>query len=30
VRGLIEVAIFLLILVVGLLYAWKKGVLEWL
>jgi NADH-quinone oxidoreductase subunit A len=27
--GLIEVILFILILGVGLLYAWKKGVLEW-
>jgi NADH-quinone oxidoreductase subunit A len=27
--GLIEMVIFLLILVVGLVYAWKKGALEW-
>jgi NADH:ubiquinone oxidoreductase subunit 3 (subunit A) len=29
VAGLIEAGIFLAILVVGLAYAWKKGVLEW-
>jgi NADH-quinone oxidoreductase subunit A len=29
IRGLIEVGIFLLVLLVGLAYAWKKGVLEW-
>jgi NADH-quinone oxidoreductase subunit A len=29
VPGLIEVGIFLLVLLVGLAYAWKKGVLEW-
>ena len=28
--GLIEIGIFMLILIFGLLYAWKKGVLEWL
>ncbi len=27
--GLIEAGIFILILVVGLIYAWRKGVLEW-
>jgi NADH:ubiquinone oxidoreductase subunit 3 (subunit A) len=27
--GLIEAVIFLLVLVVGLVYAWKKGALEW-
>ena len=27
--GFIEMAIFLLILLVGLVYAWKKGALEW-
>ncbi len=27
--GLIEIGIFLLILVLGLAYAWKKGALEW-
>jgi NADH:ubiquinone oxidoreductase subunit 3 (subunit A) len=27
--GLIEAGIFLLVLVVGLAYAWKKGALEW-
>ena len=27
--GLIEVVMFVLVLVVGLVYAWKKGVLEW-
>ena len=29
VAGLIEVFIFLVILIVGLIYAWRKGVLEW-
>lgn len=29
VAGLIEISIFLLILVLGLAYAWKKGALEW-
>ena len=28
--GLIEVGIFLLILILALVYAWKKGALEWL
>jgi NADH-quinone oxidoreductase subunit A len=27
--GLIEMMVFLLILVVGYFYAWKKGALEW-
>ena len=27
--GLIEMVVFLLILVVGFVYAWKKGALEW-
>ena len=27
--GLISMAIFLLILIVGFLYEWKKGALEW-
>jgi NADH:ubiquinone oxidoreductase subunit 3 (subunit A) len=27
--GFVEVAIFILVLVVGLVYAWRKGVLEW-
>ena len=27
--GLIEMAIFIFILVLGLLYAWRKGVLRW-
>jgi NADH-quinone oxidoreductase subunit A len=27
--GLIEVGIFLLVLILGLVYAWKKGALEW-
>ena len=27
--GLIEMVIFILILVLGYLYAWKKGALEW-
>jgi NADH:ubiquinone oxidoreductase subunit 3 (subunit A) len=29
VVGLIEVVIFIMILILGLLYAWKKGALEW-
>ena len=29
VFGLIEMMVFLLILVVGFVYAWKKGALEW-
>jgi NADH-quinone oxidoreductase subunit A len=27
--GLVEMAFFLLVLAVGLLYAWKRGALEW-
>jgi len=27
--GFIEMAIFILILLMGLIYAWKKGALEW-
>lgn len=27
--GFIEMAIFILILLVGLIYAWKKGALDW-
>jgi NADH-quinone oxidoreductase subunit A len=27
--GLIEMLIFVLILVVGYIYAWKKGAMEW-
>ncbi len=27
--GLVEMAVFFLILIVGFVYAWKKGVLEW-
>ena len=27
--GLIEAGVFILVLLVGLAYAWKKGVLEW-
>ncbi|MGH9222515.1 MAG: NADH-quinone oxidoreductase subunit A [Acidimicrobiales bacterium] len=27
--GLVEMAIFILILALGLLYAWRKGVLRW-
>lgn len=27
--GLVDMTIFVAVLVVGLLYAWKKGVLEW-
>jgi len=29
IAGLVEAGIFLLILVLGLAYAWKKGALEW-
>lgn len=28
--GLIEMAIFVFVLLLGLLYAWRKGVLRWL
>ena len=27
--GLVEMVVFVLILVVGLIYAWRKGALEW-
>jgi NADH-quinone oxidoreductase subunit A len=27
--GLIEMAVFIVILLIGYLYAWKKGALEW-
>jgi NADH-quinone oxidoreductase subunit A len=29
IQGLISIAFFLLILVLGLAYAWRKGALEW-
>ena len=29
VFGLIEMAVFVFILLVGLMYAWRKGALEW-
>jgi NADH-quinone oxidoreductase subunit A len=29
VFGLIEMSVFILILLVGYIYAWKKGALEW-
>ncbi|RMD93588.1 MAG: NADH-quinone oxidoreductase subunit A [Calditrichaeota bacterium] len=29
VFGLIEMGIFILVLLLGLVYAWKKGALEW-
>jgi NADH-quinone oxidoreductase subunit A len=29
VVGLFEAGIFILVLILGLLYAWKKGALEW-
>lgn len=29
VFGLIEVIIFILLLMVGFIYVWKKGALEW-
>jgi len=28
-NGLVEMAVFILILVVGLFYAWRKQVLRW-
>jgi NADH-quinone oxidoreductase subunit A len=30
VVGLIEAGIFILVLILGLVYAWRKGALEWL
>jgi NADH-quinone oxidoreductase subunit A len=30
VFGLVEMAVFIVILALGLLYAWRKGVLRWL
>ena len=27
--GLVEMAIFVFILLLGLIYAWRKGVLKW-
>lgn len=27
--GLIEMAVFMVVLILGLVYAWRKGVLEW-
>jgi NADH-quinone oxidoreductase subunit A len=29
VLGLVEMAVFIMILLVGYAYAWKKGVLDW-
>jgi NADH-quinone oxidoreductase subunit A len=29
ITGLVEMAIFIVILLVGYLYAWKRGALEW-
>ena len=29
VFGLVEMIVFIVILVLGLVYAWKKGVLRW-
>ncbi|MND07353.1 NAD(P)H-quinone oxidoreductase subunit 3 [compost metagenome] len=29
VFGLVEMGIFIVILALGLLYAWRKGVLKW-
>ena len=30
VFGLVEMVIFIVILALGLVYAWRKGVLKWL
>jgi NADH-quinone oxidoreductase subunit A len=29
VLGLVEMAVFIVVLVIGLIYAWRKGALEW-
>ena len=29
IAGLVEVFIFIIILILGLVYAWKKGILKW-
>jgi NADH-quinone oxidoreductase subunit A len=29
VNGLVQMAVFLLVLLIGFVYAWKKGALEW-
>ena len=29
VFGLVEMAVFIVILLIGLMYAWRKGALEW-
>ena len=29
VRGLAQMAVFFVVLLIGFLYAWKKGALEW-
>ena len=29
IMGLIEIVIFIFVLVIGLIYAWRKGALEW-
>ncbi len=29
VLGLVEMAVFIMVLLVGYVYAWKKGALEW-
>jgi NADH-quinone oxidoreductase subunit A len=29
VRGLVQMAVFILVLLIGFVYAWKKGALEW-
>ncbi len=28
--GLVEMAVFIFVLVIGLIYAWRKGVLRWI
>jgi NADH-quinone oxidoreductase subunit A len=29
VRGLVQMAVFFVVLLIGFVYAWKKGALEW-
>lgn len=29
VRGLVQMAVFIVVLLIGFVYAWKKGALEW-
>ena len=29
VRGLVQMAVFFLVLLIGFVYAWKRGALEW-